>query len=225
MTLKKNFTIFSGHFGCGKTSIAINYALTLSKISNSRITLYDLDIINPYFRATDSIKQLKDAGVKLISSQHANTNAEGNPLPSDVMSAFDNPGDYEVFDIGGDDVGALALARYGKWLSNVDVDLLLVVNKMRPLCSTVSTAYENMRAIERTAGLKFTGIVNNTNLGKETTKEIIINSLPYANELSDLTGLPIVFTTIKRDLEPELSNIIENICPIDIFEKPGWAVY
>jgi len=221
----KNFTILSGHYGSGKTNIAVNFALNVAKQTNKQVSLYDLDIVNPYFRTTDSRDYLSAAGVKLISSEFANTNAEGNPLPVGVLSAFDNPGDYEVLDIGGDDAGALALGRYSNRLKEIDFDLLLVVNKMRPLCSDAQSTFENLQAIEQTAKLKFTGIVNNTNLGKETTPDIILNSLPYADELSILSRLPVVFTTVRRDLAPELKGKIDNIYPIDIYYKPGWAVY
>jgi len=225
MTLSKRFTIFSGHYGSGKTNIAVNYALILVKDKNERVTLYDLDIINPYFRTADSKDFLDSAGVKLISTEFANTNIEGHTLPTEVLSAFDNPGDREVFDIGGDDVGALALSRYNSWFNKVEYDFLLVVNQKRPLCATAQAAYENLLSIEKTSFMKFTGIVNNTNLGFETTPDIIINSIPYAEELALKTGLPIVFTSVRRDLVPETEKLIKNIFPLDIYIKPNWDIY
>jgi len=225
MTLKNKFTIFSGHYGSGKTNIAVNFAINLAKDKTERITLYDIDIINPYFRTTDSIDFLTSAGVKLISSEFANTNIEGHTLPVEVLSAFDNPGDREIFDIGGDDVGALALSRYSSWFKNTIYDFLFVFNQKRPLSSSAETAYEIFLAIEKTSTMNFTGIINNTNLGNETTPDIIEKSVAYVDELSYLCDLPIVFTTVRRDLVPAVDNIIENIYPIDIYIKPNWDIY
>jgi hypothetical protein len=96
---------------------------------------------------------------------------------------------------------------------------------MRPLSSDAKSTLEIMREIEHTASLKFTGIINNTNLGTETTPEIILDSLPKISELSKITGLPVRFTTVRRDLADSLTGKITNLYPIDIYLKPGWDIY
>ena len=53
----KRVTLFAGHYGSGKTNIAVNFALWLkSKVLNVKIA--DLDIVNPYFRTKDSARGL-----------------------------------------------------------------------------------------------------------------------------------------------------------------------
>ena len=74
-------------------------------------------------------------------------------------------------------------------------DNFLVINKYRPLTATPALCMEVMEEISAAAGIPFTGIVNNSNLGAETTWEDIEKSIPYAKAVSSLTGLPIVMTT------------------------------
>ena len=56
----KRLTLFAGHYGSGKTNIAVNYALHLAK-EGKKVCIADLDIVNPYFRTKDSAKELEEA--------------------------------------------------------------------------------------------------------------------------------------------------------------------
>ena len=49
----KRITIISGHYGSGKTNIAVNMAYDLKK-QKENTAIADLDIVNPYFRTLDS---------------------------------------------------------------------------------------------------------------------------------------------------------------------------
>ena len=70
--------------------------------------------------------------------------------------------------------------------------------------------------------LKFTGIVNNSNIGEETTRDDILSSVEYANKLSKLTGLPIYATTVKESLSEEISKEITDVFPISLYVKQSW---
>lgn len=196
----KRVTLFAGHYGSGKTNVAINYAMRL-KETGFNVVIADLDIVNPYFRTKDSIEELNAKGIRLISSDYAGSNVDFPALPGEVYSLFDNTSEYAVLDIGGDDRGAFALGRYrDKILEENDYDMFLVINKYRPLTKTPELCVEVMKEIEEAAGIKFTGIVNNSNLGDETTLEDVLNSKDYADAVAGLTGLPIVFTAVTKSL-------------------------
>ena len=107
----KRVTLFAGHYGSGKTNIAVNYALLLAG-EGKRVSIADLDIVNPYFRTRDSAAELEAAGVRLISSRFANTNVDLPALPAEAYSLVEDRSAYAVMDIGGDDRGAYALGRY-----------------------------------------------------------------------------------------------------------------
>ena len=192
----KRITIIAGHYGSGKTNIAINYALMLKKIKCS-VLLVDLDIVNPYFRAADSKMLLNEHEIDVICSDYVNSNVDFPAIPSSIYSIIDNKDKHVVIDLGGDDRGAYALGRYKDSILEEDnYQMLWVINKYRPLTSSEDDTLDIQKSIEKAAGLKFTGIVNNSNLGKETTADDIVNSYDYATNISEVTGLPIKYTTV-----------------------------
>ena len=162
----KRVTLFAGHYGSGKTNIAVNYALKLRE-THERVLIADLDIVNPYFRTKDSLDELTRAGVRLISSEYANSNVDLPALPTEMYAITDDTSSMAVVDIGGDDRGAYALGRYQPAiLEENDYDMLFVCNMYRPLTTTPEDTIQVLREIEAACGIPFTGIVNNSNLGE-----------------------------------------------------------
>jgi len=128
----KRITLFAGHYGSGKTNIAVNYALWL-KQQGKQVTIADLDIVNPYFRTKDSEELLSKAGIPLISSAFANSNVDLPALPQEMYSLVQRYDRYAVLDIGGDDRGALALGRYTpSILEENNYEMVFVANFYRP---------------------------------------------------------------------------------------------
>ena len=196
----KRITIFSGHYGSGKTNIAVNYALKLRR-EGLEVSIADIDIVNPYFRTRDSEKELKEAGVQLVALPFANSNVDLPSLPSEVYGLVQRRDRSVVIDLGGDERGALALGRFTPYIREENnYDMFFVVNFYRPLTKTADEAIEALLEIENAAGLKFTGIVNNSNVGAETTKEDVEKTFEKANELSLKTGLPLVMTSVDERL-------------------------
>jgi len=210
-------TIFAGHYGSGKTSVAVNYALWLKK-SHQKVIIADLDIVNPYFRTKDSAQMLKRSEIKLISSDYANSNVDIPAVPGEINAIFDERDAYAVIDVGGDDRGAYALGRYYEQLHRTDAAAYIVVNMYRPLSRDAEATIKIKYEIEAAARIEFSGIINNSNLGNATTASDVMDSLPYAEQISERTGLPIVMTTVQRSLAPGLASNIQNIFPIDLEE-------
>ena len=200
----KRITLFAGHYGSGKTNIAVNYAFKLRQ-QGLEVAVADLDIVNPYFRTKDSEKELKEAGIRLICSEFASSNVDLPSLPQDIYSVIDDRSEFAVMDIGGDDRGAYALGRYSESIVREnDYEMYLVINMYRPLTRDAYSTLEVMNEIEKAASMKFTAIINNSNLGEETTAQDVLDSLKYADEVSKLTGLPVAMTTVKKTLYKEL---------------------
>ena len=125
----KRITLFAGHYGSGKTNIAVNYAMHLKALGEN-VVVADLDIVNPYFRTKDSLEDFAKAGIRLISSAFASSNVDLPALPQDVYSILDNPTEYAIMDIGGDDRGAYALGRYADAIkAENNYEMLLYGNK------------------------------------------------------------------------------------------------
>ncbi len=199
----KRVTLFCGHYGSGKTNIAVNYALHLRR-QGLEVTIADLDIVNPYFRSKDSTDVLEAEGVRVIALPFANSSVDLPALPSAAYAVVQDRTRYAVLDIGGDDRGAYALGRFVPYLlEENDYEMLYVVNFQRPLTTTVSDAVEVMREIEIACGLAFTGIVNNTNLGAETTLDLVKGSYRKAEELCKETGLPLFMVTAESSIATE----------------------
>ena len=190
----KRLTLFAGHYGSGKTNIALNYAFNLRKQGFDTV-IADIDTVNPYFRTKDSAKELEDAGIELIASEFAGSNVDLPALPAAMYDIIFQSNKYAVIDIGGDDRGAFALGRYTpEILRENNYNMLMVINMYRPLTSTPEDTIEILKEIEAASGIPFNGLVNNSNLGPSTDVETIAASLPYAKKVSELSGLPIVAT-------------------------------
>ena len=173
----KRLTLFAGHYGSGKTNIAVNYAFHLAD-EGKKVCVADLDIVNPYFRTKDSASELAAAGIDLISPRFANSNVDLPALPAESYRLVQDKSSFGVMDIGGDDRGAYALGRFADAIREEDnYRMAFVFNCYRPLTATVADAMEIMREIEKAAALPFTCIVNNSNIGEETAKEDILASL------------------------------------------------
>ncbi len=198
--MAKRVTIFAGHYGSGKTNIAVNYALALKK-DYDNVKIADLDIVNPYFRTKDSAEALEKAGIPLISPAFANSNVDLPALPQELYSLVQRRDCYAVLDVGGDDRGAYALGRYTPYiLEENDYEMIFVANFFRPLTQNAQDALEVMREIEIAGGIPFTAIINNSNLGNLTTLEDIAATDTKAEALSRLSGLPVLFTSARADL-------------------------
>lgn len=198
----RRITLFAGHYGSGKTNIAVNYALRLAS-QGKAVTLADMDIVNPYYRSKDSAEELEAAGIRVIASAYANTNVDVPALPQEMYSVTEDRSRFAVLDVGGDDRGALALGRYAPAiLEENNYHMIYVFNASRPLSRTAEMAMEIMREIETAGGIPFTAIVNNTNLGKETAWETVAASRAEAEKLSQISGLPLLFTAVEESVLP-----------------------
>ncbi|MGN0444571.1 MAG: hypothetical protein ACI4F5_08160 [Acutalibacteraceae bacterium] len=197
----KRVNIFCGHYGSGKTNIAINYAVYL-KNQGLDVSIADIDIVNPYFRTKDSEDELNKKGIEVISLPFANTNVDLPALPAEVYSLVQNKSRYAVFDVGGDDRGAYALGRYvPSILEENNYNMFFVANFYRPLTQTAEEALEVIREIESACAIPFTGIINNSNLGEETAAEDIFRTVKEAEKLSRLSGLPLEMTTCDESID------------------------
>jgi len=215
----KRLTILCGHYGSGKTNIAVNMAYDLKK-QRGNIAVADLDIVNPYFRSKDSQKDFEERGIRLICSEYASSNVDLPSMPADLYSITDDRSLSVILDIGGDDRGAFALGRLrDAILLENDYDMYMVVNQYRPLTPDAQSTIEVMGEIETACGIPFTGIINNSNLARETTAAGVLKSVAYAEEVGRLSGLPVVCTTVMEELYDELRDQISPLFSLQLQAK------
>jgi len=219
MIENKRILLLCGHYGSGKTNIAVNLAKAW-KQKYPKVTIADLDIVNPYYRTKDSIDDLEAAGIRLICSEYANSNVDIPALPQDLYAITDDRSMRVILDIGGDDRGALVLGRIAPAIRDEnDYEMLMVINRFRPLTRDAESTIEVMREIEQAGGIRFTGLINNSNLGRETTASDVLGSMAYAEETAKQSGLPLVMTAVEESLYPEVKEQIPNLFALHLQKK------
>ena len=202
-------TVVAGHYGVGKTNVSVNLALKKAQESDMSVYLIDLDVVNPFFRSSDCGDLLTEKGISLISPVFAGSNLDAPSLPPSIQGVFSRNCTV-VWDVGGDDSGSCAIGRYKDKIKADGYEMLYVINMFRPLTETYGEMKKIMYEIEAASGLRFTGIINNSNLGGETTAEDIARSCREACVLSDETGLKVKFTSVMRNLINKEEIIKEN---------------
>lgn len=215
----KRVVIFAGHYGSGKTNIAVNFAKELKK-SGKSVALADLDIVNPYFRSKDSENELKEEGIDLICSEFAATNLDIPALPFTINRIINDKNSYAVLDIGGDDAGSVVLGRLANAIKSEDnYEMIFVVNFFRPITRTAEDAIQIMREIEAVSSLKFTAIVNNSNLGALTTKEDIFSTENEVKKLCKITSLPLLFSSVESNIYDVVKKSGNEYFPLTLQKK------
>lgn len=212
----KKIIIITGHYGAGKTNLAVNLALWLAD-SGRRVRIVDLDIVNPYFRTADFSDLLSKKGVETVKSVYANTNLDIPAITFDVERLANEEG-HLIIDVGGDDDGAIALGRYSEALSErSDVSVLYVINAYRYVSDGVNDCAAMLFGIEAASRFKITGIVNNSNLGEETTLQGVSDSASFAEAVSEKTGVPIFCTCVPHGCRSVTEN---EICAERLVKAP-----
>ena len=200
----KRIVVVTGHYGSGKTNFTAALALQLAR-EGKKVTVVDFDLVNPYFRTADFAEAFAEKGITLRAPDFANTNVDIPSIQFD-LGGLAAEGETLLIDVGGDDDGAVALGRYSHMLNSYaetgELDMIAVVSFRRYLTRTAEEAQTYLQSIERVSRMKLTGIVNNTNLGAETTTEMIGQSVAEAQKLSQLTGLPLICTTAPETISP-----------------------
>ena len=214
--------VFTGHFGSGKTEIAINYAINLAK-KGKKVVIVDLDIVNPYFCVRDVRKQLEDFGIRVIASSPELVNAELMVVPAEIIAAFNDKSYEVVMDVGGDDSGSIALGQYNRFFKEEPYDMFFVINTNRPFTSNPTDIKEYIKAIERASRLTVSHLISNTNLSYETVQQHIIDGDKVVASLSKELNIPHAYTVCSNDLVEELSGKVQgDIFGINIHMLPPW---
>ncbi|MBE7039093.1 MAG: MinD/ParA family protein [Ruminococcaceae bacterium] len=207
----KRINVIVGHYGSGKTEFAVNFAIQLKK-KFKKVYIVDLDIVNPYFRTNDVKKQLGQMGIDVIASEFASSNVDVPALPSEIFRVFCDSEAACVFDVGGDDDGAVALGRYKQYFDKENYDMFFVINTFRPLSSTAEDILSLISDIEASSRLKVTGLINNSNIAHLTTDNDVLKGQEIIKTVSQKVGIDIVYTS-------GLEEVIKKI-PREYISKP-----
>ncbi|NLN83485.1 MAG: hypothetical protein GX138_03890 [Firmicutes bacterium] len=219
---KHRVTIFVGPYGSGKTELSLNVVQSLAD-QYEQIAIVDLDVVKPYFRAREFRAKLAQKDIRAILPQGQMEHADVPAVSAEVYTVFHNPDLKVIMDVGGYDAGATALGQYKDMFESIDHQVLFVINIKRPFSQTAEELIEMKERIEWKSRLKVHALVANTNLGVETTKEIILEGYAMAQKVSQMTGLPIAFAAVDKRLAEQVKEHIKE--PLFLVERqmlPPW---
>jgi len=221
--LKTKVTILSGHFGSGKTEIAINLALS-ERMKYEKVAINDLDIINPYFRSRDVSNLFRQHEIDLISPQQYLAAADLPIVSGEIYRVLHDERYHLIIDAGGDKDGATALGQYYHEWKEIHPELLFVLNRNRPYVSTLEGALYTVEQIEKASRLKVTGIINNANIGRETSMDDIEKGLELSGRVSEILKIPLMYSTISTSLRNQAEHFAEknNVVFIERYMKLPW---
>lgn len=201
---ERRVTVFVGHFGSGKTEIALNGALELAE-AGTEVTVADLDVVKPYFRSRSARAILDDAGIELLAPNGANIHSDLPIIVPQIRSHLRDSRRKLVIDVGGDEVGARVLGSLSDVVPLEETDCLLVLNFRRPSTPDPDGAVMMVREIESLGRVPVTGLISNTHLMDESTTEVVREGYLKALETAERVGVPLIAVTVAQDLVPKLA--------------------
>ncbi|MEG0770282.1 MAG: P-loop NTPase [Clostridia bacterium] len=200
--MNKEIIIIAGHYGVGKTNIAINMAIDFAR-ENKKVAVCDIDVVNPYFKTADAKEIFASKNIRLIMPNFANTNLDIPSLPAEIKSLFLSDEEVVIFDMGGDDQGATAISVYKDEIIKNGYSMYYVISEYRPMIKDPKNAYDMLVEIQNASGLKATAIINNSSIGIDTTATDIESSCLYAEKVAKLCNLDIKATTVMDYVDPK----------------------
>jgi hypothetical protein len=214
-----------GNYGSGKTEVAINLAVN-RKRAGLDVRIADLDLVNPYFRTREARHTLEALGINVVLPPKEYLQADLPILSPTIAGMIRQPDGLTLLDVGGDDAGATVLAALGDAFAGLDVNLLQVVNPLRPQTATVEGCLTIKAEIETAAKLTISGLIGNANLIDDTEPQVIYDGYEFLKKLSTASGLPLEFITVAQELLEQIA--VERFgCPILPIARqlvPPWKV-
>jgi hypothetical protein len=220
--------LFAGPFGSGKTEIATNYALRLAgqrdAQADNRVALIDLDIVTPYHRSRDLTERLAADGVEVVAPRTYGRYSEPIALAPAILGTIQDERRTVVVDVGGDEVGANALARYGSYISSTSHELFLVVNPYRPATSTDEGVRRVRAEIENAARLEITALVSNPHLMDETTDQTVRQGHQAVVRAARLLELPVRWVCAEESVAAALPDELQGSPVMRLWRRflPVW---
>ncbi len=181
--------IFAGAYASGKSETAINRARQFSEAGN-KITLVDLDTVEPAYTLRPIAKELKSMGINVITQpDNFGLGEAASYVTPAQINCFSEEGDI-IIDVGYGAGGLDILDILNNIEAEKNLQAYLVVNTAKFETSTVDNIIEYTNFAQG-GKYKFSGMISNTHFGDETTKEDVINGYNKLKEVSLKLNLPV----------------------------------
>lgn len=201
--MDERIRIFVGAYGSGKTEIAVNWTLSRAA-AGERVAIADLDLVNPFFRSRELRAELVAVGATVIAPEGELADADLPIIVPGVQGAIDDAATHLVLDVGGDDAGARALARFAPALSGRPHQVYMVLNDRRPWTGDTEGVAATIARVQDSSRLRVTALISNPNLGPDTTAAVVRTGHAVVVEAGRALGLPVAFLCVVEELLPAL---------------------
>ncbi|TAK15885.1 MAG: cobalamin biosynthesis protein CbiA [Acidobacteria bacterium] len=215
-----------GNYGSGKTEVSVNLSLQLAR-RGADVAIADLDIVNPYFRCREARDVMHAHGIRVVAPVGPQAWADLPIVLPEIRGMLrPSPGAISIFDVGGDDVGARALASLRTSISDGEYQLWQVINAKRPFTGTVAGCLAMRQSIEQASRFKVTGWLVNSHLIDQTTPDTVLEGWRLGQTVSAATGLPIRLVAVMEELAdaPALASIDAPVLRMHRLMTPPWSV-
>ncbi|KAF2958947.1 cobalamin biosynthesis protein CobQ [Thermotoga sp. Ku-13t] len=192
--------VFLGLYGSGKTEIAMNFAIK-NKLDGKLVAIADVDVTASYFRVREYKDMLEEKDIRVIAPPDYVMRADLPLIDAAVAGYLQNPDYLVVLDVGGDEKGSIVIGSLKEYLS--DADVYFVINARRPFCDTVEKICHHIERIQRAASVEVDYLINNTNLGSQTTVDVIREGEEIVKEVSRVISIPVAFNVVAEPLDYE----------------------
>ncbi|KUK94370.1 MAG: Uncharacterized protein XE05_0604 [Thermotogales bacterium 46_20] len=206
-------SVMMGMFGSGKTELSLNLASYL-KESCEAVALIDADVISPYFRSRDLVDLFADNDIDIIAPKGPLRTADLPIVPARVRGVIQSEDTIVVIDAGGNEYGAVVLSSISADIKSQESAVYFVVNPFRPFTDTVAKTVDHLVSLSKRARLTVNYLVNNANLGSETTEDDVLSGEQFLKEVSDETGIPVIMTCVMNGIE-----VLNNRFPVFQMKK------
>ena len=191
---------YTGEYACGKSENALNRALALAN-QGRRVTLVDLDVVEPVYTLRPIQEELTALGVNMIARSKNDTFGLGETgttiLPA-ARWALRHEGDI-ILDIGYGVHGSRTLNLLEDAQTDPDLQIIAVINISRPMTAGINDIIVHIREMGRVDAL-----LNNTHLAEETTVGVIQEGARIVTAAAAALSLPMVATSAVEEMALEI---------------------
>lgn len=192
--MKNRFVeVYAGAYASGKSETALNRARTFAQ-KGEKITLVDLDTVEPAYTLRPIAKDLEKLGINVITQPDCFGLGEAaSYITAAQVNCLANDGNI-IIDVGYGAGGLDILDIINNIGDETDLRIYLVVNTSKFETSTVDNIIEYVtfaEGLEKRQWKKFSGMISNTHFGDETTKEDVINGYNKLKLASEKINIPI----------------------------------
>lgn len=203
---------YVGEYASGKSENAVNRAIEIKRNFQGKVTLVDLDTVEPFYTLRPLKNKIKEKyDIDVITWETSETiglGEAGSVIKPEMRWVLRREGNL-VLDIGYGVHGAKILNLLEEVDECPEFKIFAVINSCRPITGTVEDIVEYVQSLGRIDGL-----VNNTNLGDETTVEVINKGLELVGQAAQKLNLPIIYTAVDEKLIKFFGEKDNNLNPI-----------